>query len=89
MAQQSEHLPPTNVGPGSIPMLSIICGWSSLLVLVLAPRGSSLGTPVVPSPQKPRFPNSNSIWIIMSSTLSCANSGLGACGSTPCVIDTN
>ena len=35
---------------------------SSLLVLVLAPRGFSPGTPVFPSPQKPTFPNSNSIW---------------------------
>jgi len=32
-----------------------------LLVLVLAPRGFSPGTPVFPSPQKPTFPHSNSI----------------------------
>jgi len=32
-----------------------------LLVLVLAPRGFSPGTPVFPSPQKPTHPNSNSI----------------------------
>ena len=34
---------------------------SLLLVLILAPRGFSSGTPVFPSPQKPTFPNSNSI----------------------------
>ena len=49
-------------GPGSIPSLGVICGLSLLLVLVLAPRGFSPGTPVFPSPQKPTFPNSNSIW---------------------------
>ena len=41
-------------GPGSIPGLSVICGLS-LLVLYSAPRGFSLGTPVFPSPQKPKF----------------------------------
>ena len=65
-----EHLPPTQAshqcGPGSIPGLGVICGpVSLLLVLVLAPRGFSPGTPVFPSPQKPTFPNSNSIWIIV------------------------
>ena len=40
----------------------VICGLSLLLVLFLAPRGFSPGTPVFPSPQKPTFPNSNSIW---------------------------
>ena len=30
-----------------------------LLVLSFAPRGFSPGTPVIPSPQKPAFPNSN------------------------------
>ena len=49
-------------GPGSIPGLGVICGLSLLLVLVLAPRGFSPGTPVFPSPQKPTFLNSNSIW---------------------------
>ena len=49
-------------GPGSIPGLGVICGLSLLLVLVLASRGFSPGTPVFPSPQKPTFPNSNSIW---------------------------
>ena len=36
------------------------CGLSLLLVLSFAPRGFSLDTPVFPSPQKPRFSNSNS-----------------------------
>ena len=40
-------------GPGSIPVLK--CGLSLLLVLVLAPRGFSSGTPVFPSLQKPTF----------------------------------
>ena len=52
-------------GPGSIPGLGVICGLSLLLVLVLASRGFSPGFPVFPSPQKPTFPNSNSIWIIV------------------------
>ena len=41
-------------------MCDAICGLSLLLVLSLAPRGFSPGTPVFPSPQKPTFPNSNS-----------------------------
>ena len=45
---------------GSIPRPGVICGLS-LLVLYSAPRGCSPGTPVFPSPQKPTFPNSNSI----------------------------
>ena len=49
-------------GPGSIPGLGVICGLSLLLVLVLAPRGFSPGSPVFPSPQKPTLLNSNSIW---------------------------
>ena len=44
--------------PGSIPGHGVICRWSLLLVLFLAPRGFSQGTPVFPSPQKPTFPNS-------------------------------
>ena len=48
-------------GPGSTPGPGVIRGLSMLLVLVLAPRGFSPGTPVFPSPQKPTFPNSNSI----------------------------
>ena len=47
-------------GPGSNPGVDTICGLSLLLVLSLAPRGFSPGTPVFPSPQKPTFPNSNS-----------------------------
>ena len=35
-------------------------GLSLLLVLSFAPRGFSPGTPVFPSPQKPKFPTSNS-----------------------------
>ena len=44
----------------SNPSVNAICGLSLLLVLSLAPRGFSPGTPVFPSPQKPTFPNSNS-----------------------------
>ena len=47
-------------GPGSNPGVDAICGLSLLLVLSLAARGFSPGTPVFPSPQKPTFPNSNS-----------------------------
>ena len=47
--------------PGSYPGVNTICGLSLLLVLSLAPRGFSPGTLVFPSPQKPTFPNSNSI----------------------------
>ena len=47
-------------GPGSNSGINAICGLSLLLVLSLALRGFSLGTPVFPSPQKPTFPNSNS-----------------------------
>ena len=48
--------------PGSIPGPGVICGLSLLLVLFSAPRGFSPGPPVFPSPQKPTFLNSNSIW---------------------------
>ena len=44
---------------GSTPGLAVICGLSLLLVITLAPRGFSPGTPVFPSPQKPTVPNSN------------------------------
>ena len=47
-------------GPGSNPGVDGIHGLSLLLVLSLAPRGFSSGTPVFPSPQKPTFSNSNS-----------------------------
>ena len=45
---------------GNNPGVDAICGLSLLLVLSLAPRGFSPGTPVFPSPQKLTFPNSNS-----------------------------
>ena len=45
-------------GPDSNPGVNTICGLSLLLVLYLAPRGFSPGTPVFPSPQKPTLPNS-------------------------------
>ena len=37
-------------GPDSIPGVDAICGLSLLLILSLAPRGFSPGTPVSPSP---------------------------------------
>ena len=46
-------------GLDSNPGVNAICGSSLLLVLSLAPRGFSPGTPVFSSPQKPTFPNSN------------------------------
>ena len=49
-------------GSGSTSGVDAICGLSLLLVLSLAPRGFSPGTPVFSSPQKTTFPNSNSIW---------------------------
>ena len=60
VAQWWEYSPPPQCGPGSNPGVDGICGLSLLLVLYLAPRGFSPGTPVFPSPQKPAFPNSNS-----------------------------
>ena len=39
-------------GLGLNPGVNDICGLSLLLVLSLAPRGFSLGTPVFPSPQR-------------------------------------
>ena len=45
--------------PLTNPGVDTICGLSLLLVLSLALRGFSPGTPVFPSPQKPTFPNSN------------------------------
>ena len=47
-------------GPGSNLSVNAICGLSLLLVLSLTPRDFSSGTPVLPTPQKPLFPNSNS-----------------------------
>ena len=49
-------------GPGSNPGVDAICGLSLSLVLSLAQRGFSQGTPVFLSPQKPTLPNFNSIW---------------------------
>ena len=49
-------------GPGSTPGVDAIYGLSLVLVLSLAPRGFSPGTPVFPSRQKLTLPNSNSIW---------------------------
>ena len=46
-------------GPGSTPGPGVICGLSMLLVLLLALRGFSPGTPVFPSPQKLTLPNFN------------------------------
>ena len=48
-------------GPGSNTGVDAIYGLSLSLVLSFAPRGFSPGTPVFPSPQKPTFPNSNTI----------------------------
>ena len=45
---------------GSNPGVDAICGLSLLLVLSLASRGFSPGTPVFPTPKKLTFPNSNS-----------------------------
>ena len=53
-------LAPHLCGPGSNPGVNTICGLSLLLVLSLAPKGFSPGTPVFPSPQTPTLPNSNS-----------------------------
>ena len=48
------------LGRVQIPASTPLCGLSLLLVLSLAPRGFSPGTPVFPFPQKPTFPDSNS-----------------------------
>ena len=54
----------------------LACRLSLLLVLSLAARGFSPGTPVLPSHQKPTFPNSNSIRIQVDEELlrGCATS---------------
>ena len=62
MAQGLRALASHQCGPGSIPGPGVMCGLSLLLVLYSAPRGFSPGTLVLPSPQKPTFTNSNSIW---------------------------
>ena len=48
----------------------MICGLSLLLVLVLVQGGFSPGTLVFPSPKKPTFPNSNSMWNLRATGLS-------------------
>ena len=53
--------------PGSIPGPRVMCGLSLLLILFLAPRVFSLGTPVFSPPQKPTFPNSNSSGLLSNS----------------------
>ena len=50
MAQWWERSPPTNVARGSNLGVDAICGLRLLLVLYLAPRGFSRGTPVPPPP---------------------------------------
>ena len=49
-------------GLGLNPGINAISGLSLLLVLSLAQRGFSLGTPVLLSPQNTILPNSSSIW---------------------------
>ena len=62
------HLPPLCTEFNS-QTWGFICGLSSLLVLVLALRGFALDTLVFPSPQKPTFPNSNLIWVMVAYVL--------------------
>ena len=62
VAQWWDALSSHQCGPGSNPGVDAICGLSLLLVLSFVPEGFSPGTPVLPSPQKPTLPNSNSIW---------------------------
>ena len=53
---ESARLPPMQPGFKSRRRCHNLCGSSLLLVLSLAPRGFSPGTPpVFPSPQKPTF----------------------------------
>ena len=53
---------PSKVQTKTAVPVDAICGLSLLLVLSLAQRGFSPGTPVFYSPQKPTLSNSNSIW---------------------------
>ena len=62
---ESARLPPMCPGFNSWTQRHIWVVMSLLLVLYSALRGFSPGTTVSPSPQKPTFPNSNSIWIIV------------------------
>ena len=59
MAHKCECSPPTNAARVRFP--NVICGLSLLLVLVLAPRVFSPGTPVFSLLKKTTFLNSNSI----------------------------
>ena len=59
MGQWCEHIFSHQCGRGSNRGVDTICGLSLLLVLSLAPRSFSPGTPIFPSPQKPTLPNSN------------------------------
>ena len=56
MAQWREHSPLTKVARlDSISGLGVICGLSLSLVLILAQRGFTAGSPVFPSLQKLQF----------------------------------
>ena len=57
---ESTRLPP--MWPASITGLGVICGWSLLLVLVLAPRVFLRVLQFLLPPEKPTFLNSNSTW---------------------------
>ena len=57
---ESARLPP--VWPGSDSRTRRHMWVEFVVGSLLAPRGFSPGTPVSPFPQKPTFPNSNSIW---------------------------
>ena len=54
-------LPPPQCGPGLNPGIKAIRGLSLLLVLPFALRGFCLSTLLLPFPQKPKLPKSNSI----------------------------
>ena len=64
MMQWWECSPPTNVSWVLFPDPALYVGWVCCWFSSLS-RGFSPGTPVFPSLQKPTFPNSNSIWIIV------------------------
>ena len=69
VVQWWEHSPPTNVAWVWISALTPYVGWVLLLVLSLAPRDFSSGTPVSPLLKKPTSPHSNSIWTHFSKFL--------------------
>ena len=54
-------LPSPQCGPGLNPGIEAIRGLSLLLVLPFALRGFCLSTLLLPFPQKPKLPKSNSI----------------------------